>query len=483
MSEKRLTICAFVTFSCLLAATGTAEARTWKPAGKPAFNGDFQDVDGDNVRIKTVSGVESIPYTSLSRSDKAVVKSNLQSKGQRDVVTRLNQLDNAKKGEASKKDEATRDDNASESDAKDDDDESEKDEVKGDAGAAEESGGPAKKGERKWTDVSGNELTAEFVQVVGANVELRVDEKVQTYPISGFSIADQQWINAQKTDQPSTGAPAGLGGIPGAGFPGMMPPGGRGPGASAGPGMPGGFSGMMPPGMTPPGSGAPGVFPGMPPGMRGSGPPSGAGMPGGFSGMMPPGVSMTPGGPGSTSGFPGSSAPGFRGPGSSAGAGMPGGFPGAMSPNAGGSAPGSPGFPGGAKGSQPSSFPGAAGFSGPPGNAGGFPGATQGFGSGGPGMPGAFSSPSGPPAFEPPGSSGPPMGMDQEILKCEDCGAEFTAGSGLTEGDQCPKCSGGSSFSRINFRAGRGIVKIVIFVIALAAGGIGWIVKKASGTA
>jgi DNA-directed RNA polymerase subunit RPC12/RpoP len=64
------------------------------------------------------------------------------------------------------------------------------------------------------------------------------------------------------------------------------------------------------------------------------------------------------------------------------------------------------------------------------------------------------------------------------VYKCDNCGAEFSEADGVKTGDACPKCSGGS-----NFRLRGGTVRGLVALAALAAGGIGWAVKKASGKA
>ena len=406
---------------CVLLTCGSLEARTWKPVDKPAFSGDFLDVEGDNVRIQTVSGIEVIPYQSLSRSDKAVVKSNLQSKGQRDVVSRLSQLDNGKKSE-SPRSEA---------------DETQQNETKT-TDSSTAMPGTQQSGSRNWTDINGNQLQAEFVRVVGLNVELRVDGVTQTYPISGFGVADQQWLALKSQTEPGSELPQG-------------PPNGA---AMA----PGSDDGGQYPGSSMPRSGIPGSgFPGRgSPGSGFSGPPIGAGMPGGYPsgppGMMDPGRSM-------------SGAGGFR-----RGGGTP--FSGA------------PGYPDGGMGSQSSGMPQQPDYSG--GGPAGFPGASSGFGSGHPSGPDSFGPPSMPPAFQPPSfPSGPPTGFSvfDNKLKCEHCGAEFPATSGLTEGDECPTCSGGSSSGGTGFRVSRGAIKGIVFLIAAVAGLVGWIVKKAAASA
>lgn len=101
-------------------------------------------------------------------------------------------------------------------------------------------------------------------------------------------------------------------------------------------------------------------------------------------------------------------------------------------------------------------------------------------------MPSAFTAPPGPPEFQPPGFASNPlagMSMFNNVLKCEHCGAEFPASSGLGEGDDCPNCSGGSSSGGSSFRMGRGVIKGVVFLVIAVAGFVGWIVKKATGSA
>lgn len=456
---SRITLLLVVT----LLPVATAEARTWRPKDKPAFSGEFQEVQGSNVLIKTLSGVETVPYVSLSRADKAEVKSKLASQGKREVIGRLNILD----GRKSDGDSKTPDDNTADSKRSDED-------------RADEQPAAADTGNRTWTDISGNRLTAEFVRRVGFNVELRVDGVVQTYPISGFSSGDQQWINAQPdalngdsegppTEDRKRGTPAGVTESPVApgsfsgGYPGAFPGGVSGGGYPAG-GYPGGPSGG-------------GTFPG---GSFLGGPQPGTMPSGGYPGStLPPNYPSGPGsapiggyGPGS---FPGAGAgpppgtqsigpitPGFEGqdmsPAAMAGHGYPQG--------------GETGFPGSQPGSSFDNFGGAGGASGFSGAA----GAPPETGSDAAGQ-GSFWSP--PPAFEPPPVSIPEIPaapMFEMVYKCDNCGAEFTSSDGLKDGDACPKCSGG-------FRLGRGAVKGVVFLIALAVGGVGWVAKKVMGKA
>ncbi len=54
----------------------STEARTWRPNGRTVIKGDFEDVVGTDVRIRTADGMEMVPYAELSLTDKAVVRSN-----------------------------------------------------------------------------------------------------------------------------------------------------------------------------------------------------------------------------------------------------------------------------------------------------------------------------------------------------------------------------------------------------------------------
>lgn len=365
---------AFILFFFL---TNAASARIWRPVGKAPVTGEFLDVQGDTVRIQTAGGITEIAYLTLSRTDKAVVKSSLQSQGKTDVANRLNNLE---KGQSSTG-----------------------------SGAGSMPSVPGFSGTnpnprvRVWRDISGQQLEAEFVGVSGPHVQLRVNGIVQEFPIIGFSPADQQWIHEHQNDTPQIGSP---------GSSGAMPPAGSGPGAM--PGMPPGIPGIPPhmPGMPP--SGMPGMRPGFPmPGAPGIG-------------MMPPGMPGMP----DTSPAPGSNQ-------------MP-----AAGPN----------------------------FDGPPDDA--FPGM------------------SGPPQFpqptiperrlpDPPQFTPPPMpdlpgfSRNNDVLTCENCGAEFTEADGLKEGDDCPKCSGGGGF---RFRSTRGLVKGVAFLAMLVIGAVGWVIKKFTGS-
>jgi hypothetical protein len=452
-----------------LVGSGSADARLWKPKDKPAFNGDFQDVEGDNVRIKTLSGVETVPYLELSRADKAEVKSKLQRQGQRDVVTRLNQLEGRKTTDNG--------DAASESEESGNDTKTPPSIGNPFVGSAGSDGAAAKSTPataRVWTDLNRNQLTAEFVERKGVNVDLRVDGQIATYPISAFSAADQQWLmrqpDANAPSQPSS---------PGAGFPGM-------------PSAPGGYPGAPPagyPGAGGPGAGYPGASSGPPGGDPGGGYPSGAaGAPGGYSGASAPGgypgASSEPG----TSGYPGAGYPGGEAPGGYRGAGGSGpGFPGGGYPGAGSPGGSDPGKPPGNIGGPPAGYPGGGVDSGSGMPSTGFPGSAGGSPSFGPG-PGMTSPGSIPNTGQPNIPDFAPMSMPEtqppdisvphveEVWKCDNCGAEFTAADGIKEGDDCPKCSGGYRFSR-------GSVRGIVGLIALVLAGIGWMIKKVTGKA
>lgn len=393
----------------ILCVATVAEGRTWRlVGGGRAVVGDFQDVKGSDVIIRTnTGGIETIPYAKLTKKDKEVVNSNLISQGRQSDVERL------KNGEST--------------------DSGKDDKSEGMAGKE----GEEASGKRTWTDINGNKLQAELVSVTGLTVQLKTaNGEVQTFPISGFSIQDQQFLRTAGGGEsdagvPGAGMPAGgvPGGLPGSGFPGL-------------PNMPGSVN---------PATGLPGEMPGFP-NMGGApgGMPPGSMPPGSFPGAaMSSSVNMSPGG-----------VPGMSGP---------------MIPPGGASQPGFSGAPG--------MMPGAFNEMNPSGAPGSMPGGT-GFEPGmsaPPGMPQSSAPDFSPPQFNPPQFNPPPspaMPTFEYVYKCDNCGAEFSEADGVKTGDACPKCSGGS-----NFRLRGGSVRGLVALAALAAGGIGWAVKKASGKA
>lgn len=360
-----------ITLLVMVAASSPVEARKWRPAGQAAIAGDFAGVSGDDVQVRTSTGIETIPYLKLSTTDRAVVKNALQSSGNANEAIRLNKLETSESSAGGSM-----------------------------PSMADLLPGVVNPNERTWSDVHGNQIVGEFVAVVGPNVQIKVDGRIQTFPIAGFSQADQQWL-AQQTPNGATGSSN------------------TDPGAMSGAGqMPPGYPGSMPPGSMPPGFPGSGPTNPFPPGFPGSSP--NMGQPGS---MTPPGPSM-PGG----SGFPGmdgsddSTAPGYN-----PGSGGPGSFPGAGGPSN-ISPPPSMSY-------TPPEMPKLPGFS-----------------------------------------------RFNDILTCENCGAEFTDADGLKEGDPCPKCSGDDSSGGTSFRATRGLVKGVVAIIALAVGAIGWVTKKVMGS-
>lgn len=399
----------------VLSITAVAEGRTWRPVGSRAVLGDFQDVKGTDVIIRTpTGGIETIPYSKLPKRDKEVVNSNLISMGRQSDVERLKR---GESGDTSEKE--------SKSDGMADKEDKE----------GEEDDTPS--GMRTWTDINGKKLEAELVSVNGLTVQLRTaNGQVQTFPVTGFSAQDQQYLQTAGAGM----AGAGLPGVPASGLPGGgMPAGQPGVGFPGLPNMPGNLS---------PSSGLPGA-PGQPmiPGMSAPGGP-GMTVPGALPGSMGPGPGMAMG-PGSVPGMSGPMIPPGGGTGFSGAPGMGA----AMQP------------PEMGQGNVPGMGPGAgagfnSGMSGPPDT----PQMTD---------PGQFQ----PPQFNPPPAA-PSVPMFENVYKCDNCGAEFTEADGVKIGDACPKCSGGSSF-RLRGGAVRGLVALA----ALGAAGIGWVIKKASGKA
>ena len=71
------------------------------------------------------------------------------------------------------------------------------------------------------------------------------------------------------------------------------------------------------------------------------------------------------------------------------------------------------------------------------------------------------------------------------VYRCEHCGAEFTPDSGIKEGDDCPKCSGGSNYSGSwvrSLRFSRGLIKLAILLVVCTGSGIVWLVRKIVGS-
>ncbi|MFO0978687.1 MAG: hypothetical protein U0996_19930 [Planctomycetaceae bacterium] len=406
----------FLALMILCVAT-VAEARTWRMVGGGrAVVGDFQDVKGSDVIIRTnTGGIETIPYAKLTKKDKEVVNSNLISQGRQSDVERL------KNGEST--------------------DSSKDDKSEGMAGKEGEEGGDEEgSAMRTWTDINGNKLRAELVAVSGVTVQLKTPTgQIQTFPITGFSAADQQFLLTNA----ASGAAA-----PGGAIPGSVP----GPGMPA-PGFPGAAPGSQPgypampniPGVTP---GLPGATPGFPGATPGFPNMPAAGAPGGLPPMDGPAMN-----------------PGMTNPSMSMNAGA--GMPGAMMGAPGASQPGFSSAPGMTPGMGPGMMPGGTGFE---------------PGVGGPPEQPAMAEPAQfqPPQFQPPEFQPPAAAMPvfENVYKCDNCGAEFSDADGVKIGDACPKCSGGSSF-RLRGGAVRGLVALA----ALGAAGIGWVIKKATGKA
>lgn len=443
-----------MTAAVVILLAATVDARIWRPSDQAPVSGDFFDLQGTNVRVRTASGIESFAYLDLSTTDRAVVRSELLKAGRQADISRLEELVMGD-GTAKTPSDSSPPNNGMRPDGG------------GDSGVAFP-GSNGSGNARGWTDINGNQLAAEFVRVEGSRVILRINGQEQAFPVHGFSAADREWLaehgGAAGHSSGGESVPPQFGpGIPPAGFGGRPGDGARGrPGFPSRPGFPPGASG--PGGSTY--GGRPG-FPGIPemPGMAGvfdgtGGRSTGPGGPG--SGGMPT-MPAQPGMPGSSGGVNGS-AGGYGGS-ASIGGGMAGapGMASAGRPDRGMANHGLPdrGIPDHGLGA---SGPGVGG---------------AGFGGGPP----SFD----PPSFEPPAIAPPPLPdipipswgrMNNGVLECENCGATFNEGSGLQEGDECPECSGGSSY---RFRSARGIVKLVIGLFVLAGAGVSAMWKKFSG--
>jgi hypothetical protein len=438
----------------------TAEARVWRPEGRRPISGDFRELVGNEVRIRTRSSTESVPYKELPEDDRAYVRSQLLRKGLDSEIARLAELTGDATTRPSESGNQKPTDGTDGSAPQSPTGGTDGGFFGGGIGAAQPTGQS-----RTWTDVRGNSLSAQFVRVIGTHVVLIADGRQQSFPVSEFSQADQQWLAENGGSGIGTGAGSRNGTTGQTGSMPLAPEGGTGSlpgdGARGRPGFP--------------------MRPGMPniPGARGRGfeVPGAAG-----SGFPIPGGPGYPAMPsdGGISGVAGDLSGNVSRMGD--GIGMPGGS--ASMPNM----PGG-GFP---RGNMPGSPMNANGIGGNPGNFAG-PGSAMVVPGGAGFTPPTYEPPSfepppfEPPAFEPPTFEPPPMPdipvpswgrMNGDVLTCENCGAEFTETSSLREGDDCPNCNGGSSF---RFGSARGLVKLVIGLGVLAVAGISVFWKKISG--
>ena len=160
-SKKFLSLIAV--FLLVLTCGNPVSARTWRPVGQSPFKGEYEDFDGRQVRIRTDDGIKMVPYTELSPTDKAIVRTKLQE------ANRTNEASNLDRGaDNSGPFPATR---------------------------TPDSGPGGNDGfSRTWTDLAGHKIVAEFVRVEDPLVFLRVDGTVTQYPLKGFCAADHEWI-------------------------------------------------------------------------------------------------------------------------------------------------------------------------------------------------------------------------------------------------------------------------------------------------
>lgn len=374
----------------VLCCTTVAEARTWRPKNQAPITGEFAGVNGDKVQIQTRGGITEISYLSLNRADRALVKSSLQIQGRSEEANRLVNLENSGSTPATPAAPPAND-----------------------AASAEGTGSTSPgSGLRTWRDINGRELQAEFISTNGQTVTLRVNGTAQSFPLIGFSPADQDWLATQQGSNGSgeTGSGIAMPGDGGISFSGAMPPGMPSTGS--------GNSGMSQPGFN---------FPGFPGSMgdRSMSMPPVAGMPPGMN--MPPAMSGSPGQ------FPATS--------------MPPQFPDSSIPGGGGSGS----FP-----QQQPQFPEPS-----------------------------FPEPQIPepsfPQFTPPELPQTDFAVPQFqfVMKCDQCGTEFTEADGVKVGDSCPKCSSGGGF---RFGSSRGLFKGIGFLIAVVVGAVGWVIRKMNGS-
>ena len=182
-----------IVLAAVMLFSSAAEARVWRPAGRRPISGDYREVIGDNIKIRTKRSNESVPYVDLADEDREYVRSQLRRRGQESEIERLDKLlgiePAAGDGAAEKSDE---EESATDGDGMTPD--------PGSGSGDAQTGGNT----RNWTDIHGNSISAEFISATAFQVTLRLNGQQQTFPLVGFSPEDRQWISEQ-TGSPGFG--------------------------------------------------------------------------------------------------------------------------------------------------------------------------------------------------------------------------------------------------------------------------------------
>ncbi len=181
-------------------------ARLWRPLEGPSFEGDFVAVKGDDVQIRLADNTEKIvKYQLLHRSDRAFVRSVLNSSGQQDTATRLANLERGagRSGQPAPDPAGTTPQPTVPAVTTPSVGAATALTPTGQPAAAppkSSSAGAARSTRRIWTDLKGQQLEAEFVGMTTSGVLLRVDGRDREFPFIGFCSADQEWLKQQNSE-------------------------------------------------------------------------------------------------------------------------------------------------------------------------------------------------------------------------------------------------------------------------------------------
>lgn len=168
----------------VLAASPAALARTWTDDRGNKISAKFVRVHGGNVVLTRAGRVITVPFSNFSPADQDYIRSQLEANGQGSLVPPAARRGASSDGQPHglrRVGPAAMDE--------DDDATSSADPEETTAGSGVT---------RTWTDIRGRTMEAELVGVSGHTVVLRKDGRRVTYPLAGFSPADQEYIGAQQ---------------------------------------------------------------------------------------------------------------------------------------------------------------------------------------------------------------------------------------------------------------------------------------------
>ena len=182
----------------LLALASAATARTWTDSQGNQVNATFVRVHEGYVILSRGGRVIRVPFSGLSSEDREYVRRQLEAKGQGHLLPGRVQRQPSRGpgGSAPGMDIG----------------------MPAEATASEDTGfastPPVAEPIRTWTDVQGRTIQAQFVEVSGGKVVLRKDGTIVSYPLAGFSAADQAYLRGKLGAAGQSGVPAGSGAAP-----------------------------------------------------------------------------------------------------------------------------------------------------------------------------------------------------------------------------------------------------------------------------